>query len=212
MTFEESIQKSEEQIRNLVWWSPDQIARGEDVLNDPKKGERAWSVPRKTAEFLHNFITINHPKIILELGTSIGYSTLWMAHAASKIGSHIHTIEIRDYKCDIAKETISKAGFSDFVTFHNASILEILADLEKILAGQKIDLVFMDADRGHYHEYFKILEPYLAPGSTIIADNAVNMQARMTPFLSLLKENNWSYEILNFDNGVLIARKHDPNN
>ena len=207
MTFEESIIKIEQQAREFVWWSPSQIARGEDVINDPTKGSRAWSVPRKTAEFLHDFVMQNNPKVIWEFGTSIGYSTLWLAHAASETDSHVYTIELQKYKYDIAKQNIEESELSNFVTFYNAPIADVLKNLEFHAGGEKINLIFMDADRGHYHEYFAMVEPYLSDTATIIADNAIDMQVRMQPFLQVLKDKNWNYQILDFDNGVLVAQK-----
>ena len=207
MNFLEVITKIETESPDLVWWSKTQLERGEHLENNPTKGERPWSVPRPTGEFLRTFILEHAPKIILELGTSVGYSTVWMASAAAEIGGHIHTIEMQPHKCDIAKRNVSDAELADFVTFHQGRILETIATLPYYLRNQKIDLIFMDADRGHYHEYFKILEPMIADNATIIADNAINMQTRMIPFLELLKKSGWNCEILNFDNGILIATK-----
>ena len=70
-----------------------------------------------------------------------------------------------------------------------------------------IDIVFLDADRGHYHRYFEKIIPYLHEQSIIIADNAINMQTRMKPFLELLELKGWKYEIIDIDNGILIATK-----
>lgn len=207
MTFNELITKIEHQGKTLVWWSPDQIARGEDVLGDPKKGERAWSVPRKTGEFLYNFVLREKPRIVLELGTSIGYSTAWMAHAAADYGGHIHSIEMRPQKYQIANKNLRDGNLHEIVTLYNAPIIDVIKNLDMHLNGSKIDLVFMDADRGHYHEYFPIITKHLSDDATIIADNAVNMQDRMKPFLDALEKNNWKFEILDFDNGILIARR-----
>lgn len=207
MTFPELVENIEHQGRTLVWWSPDQIARGEDVLNDPKKGERAWAVPRQTAQWLHDTISRHRPMTILELGTSIGYSTAWMAHAASAYGGHVHTIEIRNYKYDIAKQNLTDGGLVRFVTMYNAPIIDILNNLELHLSGQKIDLVFMDADRGHYHEYFPLIEPFLSPGALIVADNAISHAARMQPFMNLLDEHGWKRDLIGIDNGIVVAHK-----
>lgn len=206
MTFEETLAVVEEQAKSLVWWSPDQIERGEHLVNDPKKGERAWSVPRETGEFLHALILDKQPGIILELGTSIGYSTLWLAHAAASYGGHVHTIERQSHKFEIARENISSGGLGHAVSFYKGEIMEVLKSLEGTFQKGRIGLVFMDADRGHYHEYFPLLKPYLTADAVIVADNALNMNKRMQPFFQVLDSEGWHYEIKDLDNGLLIAR------
>ncbi len=207
MTFEEIITRVQEQSKNLVWWSPSQIARGDDIANDPAKGERPWSVPEATGRFLHETVSELQPKIILELGTSIGYSTLWMAHAAAAYGGHIHTIEMKPEKYALARKNIKDAGFEPAVAFHHAMIMDVIENLQNILGETKIDLVFMDADRGHYHEYFPLIKKHLSEKALLIADNAGNMQGRMTPFLKLLVQEGWTYEIKEMDNGILVAKR-----
>jgi predicted O-methyltransferase YrrM len=207
MTFEEIITRVQEQSKNLVWWSPSQIARGDDIANDPTKGERPWSVPEATGRFLHETVSELQPKIILELGTSIGYSTLWMAHAAAAYDGHIHTIEMKPEKYALAQKNIKDAGFESVVTFHHAMIMDVIENLQNILGETKIDFIFMDADRGHYHEYFPLIKKHLSKKALLIADNAGNMQGRMTPFLKLLEQEGWACEIKEMDNGILVAKR-----
>ena len=215
MNFESIISRTEKQARQFVWWSPSQIARGEDISNDPTKGQRAWSVPRATGEFLHAQILELKPKVILEFGTSLGYSTLWIGDAARAVGARVWTIEHFENKFELAKKNIFDAGLSQIVTCILGKISDVLGNeddpsgfLKKIKEEDlKIDFIFMDADRGHYHEYFPLLEPYLAENATIIADNAENMGSRMQPFFDLLREKKWEMEILDLDNGILVAKR-----
>ena len=205
MTFQESLKKIKQSCDEFVWWSPSQIARGEDLINDPTKGQRAWAIPETTGEFLHAKILKLKPKIILELGTSLGYSTAWLAHAGQEIGAHVFTIERQQEKFHLAQKNLTDANLEKNVTFYFGEISEILKNSDLLSTAQKLDFVFMDADRGHYHEYFPILEPYLSDDAVIIADNAENMNARMQPFFKLLDEKKWTWEILDLDNGILIA-------
>lgn len=205
MNFEDVIAKIEHQATTLVWWSPDQLLRGEDKENNPKKGNRPWSVPRATGEFLHQTVLERKPKIVLELGTSIGYSTVWIGSALAEYGGHLHTIENMREKYEVAVKNISDAGLNEIVTPHFSQINEILLNLDSILNGEKIDFVFMDADRGHYHEYFPLIKKHLSQNALIIADNAGNMAGRMQPFFDLLTHEGWQYEIKDIDNGLLIA-------
>jgi predicted O-methyltransferase YrrM len=205
MTFEETLANVEEQAKTLVWWSPDQLARGENLINNPTKGQRAWSIPRETGEFLHTLISDRKPLVILELGTSIGYSTLWLAHAAAQYGGHVHTIERQGHKFEIAQDNIKNAELTSSVSFYRGEIIDILKGFEKVFEKDYVGMVFMDADRGHYHEYFPLLKPHLKADALIIADNALNMNKRMQPFLDLLENEGWHYEIKDLDNGLLVA-------
>jgi len=208
MLSQDLIEKIEQQTRDLVWWKPEQIARGEHLVNNPTKGERSWSVPRSTGKFLHDFVEKEKPKVILELGTSIGYSTVWIASAASEYGGHVYSIEKELHKCAIANENIREAELERYVTITHGSITEVLQDVPALVGDQKIDFIFMDADRGHYHKYFEQLEPFLSESAVIIADNAVNMQVRMRLFLEMLAKKNWAYQIIEMDNGLLFAQKN----
>lgn len=205
MTFQQAVEKIEREIPHYVWWSPEQIARGENIVNDPKKGERAWAVPRTTAELLHDLILKNNLRKVLELGTSIGYSTVWIADALRQTNGNIDSIERSENKIPVAMENIKSCGFEDLVSIHHGEIIEVLKAFSA--EQRKFDFVFMDADRGHYHEYFPIIESMLRENAIIVADNAGNMNARMQPFLKLLADKKWEMEIVDMDNGILLAKK-----
>ena len=196
-----------QQATTMVWWKPEQRARGEDIVNDPKKGERPWIIPEATGAFLYDTIINNRSRSVLELGTSIGYSGLWIAFALRHTQGHLHTIERSENKIAVAREVFKNAHVDELITLHEGMIMRILAELPDDLT---FDGVFLDADRGHYHEYFPIIEQHLAPGAWVIADNAGNMSKRMSPFFELLTKLGWEYEILDIDNGVLLARKKTP--
>ena len=207
MNFQDLLAKHEQETKDLVWWSPTQQARGEHLENNPAKGERAWSIPKATGGFLHAWIVEHRPKNVLELGTSLGYSTLWIAHALESYGGTLVTLEKQDYKQVIAKKYITEACLDSVVTFYQGMILDIFNQPDFFTHHPLFDFVFMDADRGHYHEYFPVMEPHLEPHTTIMVDNAGNMSGRMQLFLKLLEERGWKYEILDFDNGILVATK-----
>lgn len=195
----------EQQATELVWYSPDQVSKGIHLLNDPKQGERPWIIPRTTGEFIYKTIRENNARTVLELGTSIGYSALWIASALVPVSGTLATLEKNTEKITIAKNNLESLSDRVTINFHTGLIDETLATACNELGS--IDIVFLDADRGHYHRYFEKIIPYLHEQSIIIADNAINMQTRMKPFLELLELKGWKYEIIDIDNGILIATK-----
>lgn len=194
----------EKNSRDIVWWKPEQIARGEDIINNPTKGERPWIIPENTGRFLYDMILQRSSTRVLELGTSIGYSTLWIVYALQKTGGRVSTVERSKNKIPVAKKHFVDMGYSDSIDVYEGEIFDYVKNLPR---DMQFDMVFMDADRGHYHEYLPYLESHLTDDGIIIADNAENMQSRMQPFLQILAEKNWQYEILDIDNGILVAHK-----
>lgn len=193
-----------QQATTMVWWKPEQRARGEDVINDPTKGERPWIIPETTGAFLYETVISNRSRSVLELGTSIGYSGLWIAFALRHTQGHLHTIERSENKISVARKVFKNAHVDELITLHEGMIMETLTSFDR---GLTFDGVFLDADRGHYHEYFPVIERHLSPNAWVIADNARNMSKRMSPFFELLEKLGWEYTILDIDNGVLVAQK-----
>lgn len=190
------------QAPSLVWWKPEQIARGEDFQNNPTKGERPWIIPETTGAFLYSLVQERGFSRILELGTSIGYSTLWLAYAVEPLNGSIHTIERSHNKIAVAQNYFEQSMTMTPITLHEGLIQDIIQTFPDSLM---FDCVFMDADRGHYHEYFPFIKKHLLPGALIIADNAGNMHQRMQPFFDLLTREGWTWTINPIDNGLLIA-------
>jgi predicted O-methyltransferase YrrM len=100
---------------------------------------------------------------------------------------------------------IAEAGLSHVVSFFKSDIGDLLHRIDLIAGLAPIDMVFLDADRGHYHEYFPLVKNYLSSQVVIVADNAGNMANRMQPFFDLLAREGWDYAVHNFDNGILVA-------
>ena len=105
------------------------------------------------------------PKCILELGTYTGYSAICMAKGL-QLGGKLHTIDINDELEGFASPFFKKAGFENEIITYFGNALEIIPQLDK-----EFDLVFIDADKREYLEYYKILFTKVKKGGYIIADN-----------------------------------------
>ena len=110
-------------------------------------------------------------KRILEVGTLAGYSTIWMARALPADGKLI-TIEFEPHHAEVAKKNINRAGLDSKVEIITGKALETL---EKMIAGntEPFDMIFIDADKPPYTEYFQQALKLSHPGTIIIADNVI---------------------------------------
>lgn len=164
-----------------------------------------WNISHQTAEFISMLIKISGVKNVLEIGTSNGYSALWIADALkdSNKGGHLTTIEFYEKRQSIAKENIEKCGLSEYVTFRQGRALEIIADLDFVP-----DMVFMNANKSEYIQYFNLLKDKLQAGSIILADNVVSHAAKVADFLDEIKnDKRYQSQVLDLPAGLLMALK-----
>jgi predicted O-methyltransferase YrrM len=129
------------------------------------------SITASQGKFLQVLATLCNAKKILELGTLAGYSTIWLARALPDNGKLI-TIEFDSKHAEIAKKNIEKAGLLSKVEIRVGSALDILPKLEKEKQGP-FDMIFIDADKPPYPEYFRWALRLARPGTLIVADNVV---------------------------------------
>jgi caffeoyl-CoA O-methyltransferase len=110
-------------------------------------------------------------RTILEIGTLGGYSTIWLARALPPDGRLI-SLEYEPTHAEVARQNIAEAGLEDLVEIRVGRALDTLAELEAENAGP-FDMVFIDADKPPYTEYFQAAMRLARPGTLIVADNVV---------------------------------------
>jgi predicted O-methyltransferase YrrM len=134
--------------------------------------ELLLSVGREAGMLLYLLATGSQARRILELGTSYGYSTVWLGAAARATGGKVLSLELKDFKIEHARQALTRAGLSSRVEFHAGDCLETL----KSLPGP-FDFVLLDVWKDLYVPCFELVHPKLAPGGTICADNMLIPQA-----------------------------------
>lgn len=107
------------------------------------------------------------PQSILELGTFTGYATLCLAEGLQKNGS-LHTIDINEELVDFQRKYFDKSEYGQQIIQHTGSALDIIPKLD-----QTFDLVFIDADKPNYSNYFHLIIDKLNPGGIILSDNVL---------------------------------------
>ena len=108
-----------------------------------------------------------HPKYILEIGTYTGYSALCLAEGLQKNGA-LHTIDIDEELVDFQRQYFDKSPFGEQIIQHLGNALDIIPQL-----NHSFDLVFMDADKEHYTNYFHLIIEKLNPGGILLSDNVL---------------------------------------
>ncbi len=168
----------------------------------------AWNISPETGRYLFDLVVNHKPAKILELGTSTGYSTLWLAAAAQSYGATVDTVDYYDRKIEIAKKYIQKAGLENIVNIHHTRIATFLESTK----SEEYDVIFLDADKNNYHNYLPELLRVMKKGSVLVVDNAINYQDRMTKFLELCEGNKYfKTKLVDIGTGLLLAF-YDINN
>ena len=129
------------------------------------------SVSPNQGKFLQLLAKCCNAKKILEIGTLGGYSTIWMARALPKDGQLI-SLELEQQHADVANKNIAAAGLAAIVDIRVGKALDILPKL--VAAGEgPFDMIFIDADKPPYTEYFEWALQLSRPGTLIVADNVI---------------------------------------
>jgi len=131
----------------------------------------AISVSANQGKFLQLIAKMVNAKKILELGTLGGYSTIWMARSLPRDGRLV-TLELEQAHADVARRNFIKAGLDDMVEIRVGQALDLLPKIETEKIGP-FDLIFIDADKPPYAEYFQWALKLSRPGTVIIADNVI---------------------------------------
>jgi len=162
-----------------------------------------WSVARGVAEELFALVSKHQPKLIIEVGTSLGYSTIWMAEAAKEYGGKIITIEHEPTKIKKTQELFDWLELQDTITLVNQDAKQFLEQF-----NGSIDFLFLDAMKREYIHYLKLSEKNMPAGSFLVADDVITWKRKMEDFFQYIeKSKNYTSHILDLGHGLLIAQK-----
>ncbi|MBH1692693.1 O-methyltransferase [Stenotrophomonas maltophilia] len=174
----------------------------ENDAREVERGRRMLNITPDTGEFLAVLVRFGTARRVLEIGTSNGYSTLWLAEAAAAIDGHVTTLEYAEDKAAMARDTFARSGLADRVTLVHDDAGSWLAEA----ADASIDLLFLDSDRGQYAGWWPQLRRVLRPGGLLVVDNATSHAGEMEPLRTLLESDaNFSTSLVPVGNGELLA-------
>ena len=165
-----------------------------------------WCIPFGEGQFLHLLVALHKPKFILEIGTSIGFSTIWLASAAASYSGTVKTIEMNEERIKIAQENFSQAKLTN-ITVLQGDALAIMKDFHA-----PFGFVFLDGGKEHYLQELQTLEKNrcIAKGTLVVADNAAVLPGKkhdkLLEYLSYVRNSGKYISIyIPFENGLEIS-------
>jgi predicted O-methyltransferase YrrM len=181
----------------------ERFGRSNDELH-AERAQRMLNITRDTGEFLAVLVRATLARRILEIGTSNGYSTLWLAEAARDIGGSVTTVELSDTKARMARETFTRAGLSDCIQLRHEDAGRVLDHSEP----EVYDLVFLDSERPEYPGWWPRLRHVIRPGGLLVVDNATSHPEQMAPFMDLVQADpGFTTCLATVGNGEFMAVK-----
>jgi predicted O-methyltransferase YrrM len=169
-----------------------------------RRDEFLLSVGMETAIFLNNLAKSSKSKTILEIGTSYGYSTIWLAEAAKANDGLVISLENDAKKAAYAQKMVEKAGLSTHVDFRVGDALETIKQ-----AKEQFDFVLLDLWKELYLPCFDLFYPKLNKGAWVVADNMIfppHSQLDTDAYRNRLKEtHNFDSVLLPIGSGIELS-------
>ena len=164
--------------------------------------QRLRQIPPETGKFLA-LLAANAPEgMYLEIGTSAGYSALWITLACEILGRTLHTFEVLPEKAQLARETFQAAQVEKIINLVEGDVRDHLSQFDDIA------FCFLDAEKEVYGECYEAVIPRLVKGGLLIADNAINHRETLKPMLDrALTDERVDTLIVPIGKGELVCRK-----
>lgn len=172
------------------------MARRDDML---------LPVGEDTAKLLQLLIRGERAQRIVEIGTSYGYSTLYLAQAARDTGGRVTTIELAENKSRYAQAQLTRAGVADYVDFRVGDALQVLQTL-----AEPIDFALIDLWKDLYVPCLEIIAPKLRSGAIVVGDNMLQPESARPDaqaYQKRVRELGFDSLFLSMGSGIEVSRK-----
>jgi len=163
-----------------------------------------WQIGEQTGQLLRDTVIRLNAKNVLELGSSSGYSGLWICEGLLKTGGHLYTVESHAERSQICRQTFEDANVAHMVT----PIKDHAPEVFQRLPEPKYDLIFIDCTKKQTLEIFKLAAPRLNLGGAILIDNINSHRDQFADFFDYLAQKQIRYSILDMDAGLLLYQKN----
>jgi len=176
-------------------------------MNDAATADRPrrmLNITRDTGAFLAVLVMATDARRVLEIGTSNGYSTLWLASAARAIGGSVTTVELSELKLGMASANFARSGLASCIALVHDDAGRVL----KRSPDAGYDLVFLDSERPEYPGWWPDLKRVLRAGGLLVVDNAISHPEQMAPFVALVDADPaFTTSLVPVGNGEFLAVK-----
>jgi len=165
---------------------------------------RLRQVPPETGRLLAMLASMAPPGDFVEIGTSAGYSTLWLTLAGRYRAGRIKTFEILEEKAELARQTFERACVADLVDFVHGNAFDYIPDCDEIA------FCFLDAEKADYQDYYDVIVPRLVSGGILVADNVLSHREVLMPFTErALADERVDALVIPIGSGVLVCRREN---
>jgi predicted O-methyltransferase YrrM len=174
----------------------------QDRLDGTPRMERLRQIPPETGRFISILAASAPEGVFLEIGTSGGYSALWISLACQLLGRKLITFEILKDKAKLARETFKLANLGELIELIEGDALEHIPNYKNI------SFCFLDTEKEIYGECYDLIIPNLVKGGILVADNAINHYETLKPMLDkALADERVDALIVPIGKGELVCRK-----
>jgi predicted O-methyltransferase YrrM len=163
--------------------------------------ERLRQITPDVGRFLHTLVLATRPRSIVEIGTSGGYSTIWLGTAARAVASTFTTLELHTVKIQLARQNLREAGLEGAVTLAEGDAFAYLRHRQ-----EPVDFVFLDAEKEDYLAFLELIVPLLPVGGLLVADNLISHAEDLAAFRErALSDERLSAVVVPIGRGELLA-------
>ncbi|MGU5846032.1 O-methyltransferase [Aeromonas hydrophila] len=149
------------------------------------RGSKMLNITRDTGELLAVLVQTRGAAAVLEIGTSNGYSTLWLAEAVKRLGGRVTTIELDEGKRTMAAANFQRAGLEAWI----GQLAGEAGTLLPTLPTAAYPLIFLDSDRQHYQAWWPEIQRLLAPRGLLVVDNAISHREELAEWMAEVEQD-----------------------
>jgi len=155
-----------------------------DVLSELELQSGAGIVPYEAAKLVSILAVSNKAKTIVEVGSGLGYTTLWLAYAVSLVDGRVISCELDPAQAEAARTNLARAGLAGYVEILTGDARETLRQ-----RGEPVDFLFLDGENSQYETYFDVVYKQMAVGALVVANGVVADENELADYTTYVQNH-----------------------